>query len=207
MKNEIKIGNRKIGDGHPCFIIAEMSANHNQDFERAKQIVRAACESGVDAVKLQIYTPDTLTIDCSEDPFIIRDSNPDWNGKTLYELYKKAYMPWDWYPELKKIADSYKVILFSTVYDETAVDFLEKMNAPVYKIASFEITDIEFLKKVAKTKKPVIISRGMASLEEIGLAVSTLRENGTDEIAILHCVSSYPAKPEEMNLATIFYCE
>ncbi len=198
-----KIGNREIGSGNPCFIIAEMSANHNQDFERARQIVKAAAECGADAVKLQTYTSDTLTIDCSKKPFVIKGSNPDWNGKTLYELYKKAYMPWEWQPELKKIAEELGIILFSTAYDETAVDFLEKMNVPAYKIASFEIVDIKLLKKIASTKKPVILSRGMASLEDIELALLTLRENGASEIAILHCLSSYPAKPEKMNLATI----
>jgi len=198
-----KISNREIGSGNPCFIIAEMSANHNQDFERAKQIIKTACECGADAVKLQTYTPDTLTIDCSKEWFLVKDSNPDWKGKTLYDLYKKAYMPWDWYAELKKIADNYKVILFSTAYDETAVDFLEKMNAPAYKIASFEITDIELLKKIAKTKKPVILSRGMSTLDELKEAVRVLKENGSSNICILHCVSSYPAKLEQMNLSTI----
>jgi len=204
MKDEynFKIGNREIGLGNPVFIVAEMSANHNQNFERAKQIVKAACQCGVDAIKLQTYTPDTMTIDCSNKWFQV-DVNPAWKGRTLYELYKMTYTPWEWQPEIKKIAESYGVPLFSTAYDETAVDFLEKMNVPAYKIASFEVTDIELLKKVAKTKKPVIISRGMASLDELGLAISTLRENNASDIAVLHCVSSYPAKPEEMNLATI----
>jgi pseudaminic acid synthase len=199
--NYFKIGEREIGSGRPVFIVAEMSANHNQDFERAKKIVKTACECGVDAIKLQTYNPDTLTIDCSNKWFQVK-VNP-WKGKTLYELYKRAYTPWEWQPELKKISESYGVILFSTAYDETSVDFLEKMAVPAYKIASFEIIDIELLKKVAQTKKPVIISRGMASLEELELAISTLRENGASEIAVLHCVSSYPAKPEEMNLVTI----
>lgn len=197
-----KIGNRRIGVNQPVFIVAEISGNHNQSFERAKELIETACQCGVDAVKLQTYTPDTLTIDCSKKWFQIK-TNPDWKGKTLYELYKIAYTPWEWYPELKKIADKYGVILFSTPFDETAVDFLEKMNIPAYKIASFEMGDIELLKKVAKTKKPVIISRGMASLEELRLSISALRKSGASEIAVLHCISSYPAKPEEMNLATI----
>lgn len=197
-----KIGNKEIGPGKPVFIVAEMSGNHNQSFERAKEIVKTACESGADAVKIQTYTPDTLTIDCNKEWFQVK-VNPDWEGRTLYQLYKEAYTPWQWQPELKRTTDSYGIPLFSSAFDETAVDFLEKMGVPAYKVASFEIVDIELLKKIASTKKPVILSRGMASLEEIDLAVSTLRENGAPNIAVLHCVSSYPAKPEEMNLATI----
>lgn len=199
----LKIGNRKVGPGNPVFIIAEISANHNQDFKRAEKMIRIACECGVDAVKLQTYTPDTLTIDSSNKWFLIKDSNPDWNGKTLYELYKKAYMPWEWYSKLNKIAKKCGVILFSTAYDETSVDFLEKMNVPAYKVASFELNDTNLLVKIAKTGKPVFISKGMASLEETKTAVSILRANGASGIALLHCVSSYPAKLEDMNLATI----
>ena len=198
-----KIGNKEIGTGNTVFIIAEMSANHNQNLERAKEMIKSAAVAGADAVKLQTYTPDTLTIDCKKESFIVKDANPDWDGKTLYDLYKTAYLPWEWYSELRKTADDCGIIIFSTAYDATAVDFLEKMDVPAYKIASFEVNDIEFLKRVAKTGKPVIISKGMASIEEIELAISTLRENGTKDIALLHCVSSYPAKPEDMNLATI----
>lgn len=203
-KNNIgfKIGNRKIGPGQPVCIVAEISGNHNQNFKRAKELVRAACQCGADAIKLQTYTPDTITIDCSKKWFQVK-VNTAWKGRTLYQLYQMVYTPWEWQPELKKIANNYGVPLFSTAYDETAVDFLEKMGVPAYKIASFEVTDIELLKKVASTKKPVIISRGMASLEELKLAILTLRENGASKIAVLHCISSYPAKPEEMNLATI----
>ena len=143
-----------------------------------------------------------MTIDSNKKWFQVK-VNPAWKGKTLYELYGGAYTPWEWQPELKKLANSYGVILFSTAYDETSINFLEKMNVPAYKIASFEVTDIEFLKKIARTKKPVIISRGMSNLTELKQAISTLRKNGSDKIAILHCVSSYPAKPEEMNLSTI----
>ncbi len=200
-KYNFKIGNREIGPGNPVFIIAEISANHNQSFDRARELVKTACQCGADAIKLQTYTPDTLTLNSKEEPFQIKRGL--WKGKTLYDLYKQAYMPWEWQPELKKIAESYGVSLFSTPYDETAVDFLKKMEVPVYKIASFELIDIELLKKIANTKKPVILSRGMSSLEELELAISTLRENGAPAIAVLHCVSSYPAKPEEMNLATI----
>lgn len=202
-EHNFKIGNREIGPGNPVFIVAEMSANHNQDFEKAKKIIKAAADCGADAVKLQTYTPETLTIDCAKEHFIVKGSNPDWEGMTIYELYKKAYMPWEWQPKLKKIAEELGIILFSTAYDETAVDFLEKMDVLVYKIASFELTDIALLKKIATTRKPVIISKGMASLEEIEMAISTLRQNGASDIALLHCVSSYPAELEDMNLATI----
>jgi len=197
-----KIGNRKIGEDHPVFIVAEISGNHNQSFERAKELIRTACQSGADAIKLQTYTPETLTIDCSNKWFQVK-VNPAWKGRTLYELHREAYTPWEWQPELKKIAESRGVPFFSSVFDETAVDFCEKMGVPAYKVASFEIVDLELLKKIAGTKKPVIISRGMASLKELELALATLKENGTSQIAVLHCVSSYPAKPEEMNLATI----
>jgi len=197
-----KIRNRRIGPGHPVFIVAEISANHKGSFERAKELVKTACECGADAIKLQTYTPDTITIDCSNKYFRVK-VNDAWKGKTLYELYGEAYMPWEWQPALKKLASSFGVPLFSTPFDETSVGFLEKMGVPAYKVASFEIGDIGLLKKIASTKKPVIISRGMASLVELRLAISTLRKNGAKNIAILHCVSSYPAKPEEMNLATI----
>lgn len=197
---KFKIADKEIGDS--VFIIAEISANHNQSFEKAKELVEKACDCGVDAIKLQTYTPDTLTIDCEKEPFQVK-VNDDWKDKTLYQLYSEAYTPWEWQPELKKIANDRGVILFSTPFDVTAVDFLEKMDVPCYKVSSFEIGDLELLKKIAKTHKPVILSRGLASIEEIELAVSTLRENGTEDIAVLHCISSYPAKLDQMNLATI----
>ena len=198
----LKIGERKVGPGQPVFVIAELSGNHNQSFERAREMVKVACDCGVDAIKLQTYTADTLTIDSDKEWFQVK-VNPAWRGENLYQLYQKAYTPWEWQPELKKIAQDRGVILFSTPYDETAVEFLEKMEVPAYKVSSFEVTDTGLLKKIASTKKPVIMSRGMASLEELELAISTLRESGTEEVAILHCISSYPARPEEMNLATI----
>jgi len=197
-----KIGNSRIGPGHPVFIVVEISANHKGSFERAKELIKTACECGADAIKLQTYTADTLTINCSKKWFQVK-VNEAWKGKTLYELYKEAYTPWEWQPELKKIANSFGVPLFSTPFDETSVDFLEKMGVPAYKVASFEIGDIELLKKIASTKKPVIISRGMASLDELRLADSTLKKYGAPAVVILHCVSAYPAKPEEMNLLTI----
>lgn len=198
----LKIGKRTIGPGHPVLIVAEVSANHLQDFERAKKIVKTACQIGAGAIKLQTYTPDTLTLKSSKEPFQIK-VNPAWKRRTLYELYSQAYMPWEWHQELKEIAESYQVPLFSTAYDDTAVDFLEKLGVPAYKIASFEMTDLELLKKVAKTRKPVIMSRGMSDLEELTASLKTLRENGASEIAVLHCVSGYPTAIEEMNLVTI----
>ena len=204
---EIKIGNRFVGPGHPCFIVAEVSANHNQSFDRAVDIIKAAASAGADAVKLQTYTPDTMTISSDKGWFLVdsQDSPGSWKGRTLYELYKTAYTPWEWQPRLKKIADDLGLILFSTPFDETAVDFLKKMNVPCYKIASYEATDVPLLKKIASTGKPVIISVGFASLGEVREAVDTLREGGTREIIVLHCVTAYSDKPryEDMNLRTI----
>ncbi|MBU4348444.1 pseudaminic acid synthase [Patescibacteria group bacterium] len=201
--NLLKIGNKYIGEDHPIFVIAEISGNHNQSFSKAKKIVEEACKAGVDAIKLQTYTADTLTIDCDNKWFQVGGTNKEWQGQTLYSLYKKAYTPWQWQPKLQKIAKKYGVILFSTPFDSSAVDFLEKMKVPAYKVASFEIGDLELLKKIGSTKKPVIISRGMANLEEIKLAVKTLKNAGASSVAVLHCVSSYPADPEEMNISTI----
>ncbi|MCX6762608.1 MAG: pseudaminic acid synthase [Candidatus Moranbacteria bacterium] len=195
-------GIRKIGDRQPCFVIAEMSGNHNQDIKKAFKIIDAVADAGADAVKLQTYTADTITIDCDKKYFQVK-VNDAWKGQTLYDLYKKAYTPWDWQPRLKEYAEKKGLVLFSTPFDNTAVDFLEKMKVELYKVASFEVVDIPLLERIGKTKKPVIMSRGMASAEEIELAIKTLKDNGSPQVAILHCVSSYPAKPEEMNLATI----
>ncbi len=195
-------GKRKIGPGQPVFIVAEMSGNHNQSFTRAKKIIDAAAQAGVDAVKLQTYTADTLTIDSDKKYFQVRTKN-SWSGETLYSLYQKAYTPWAWQPKLKKYAEKKGLFLFSTPFDETAVDWLEKMNMQLYKVSSFEIIDIPLLERIGKTKKPVIISRGAATAPEIQLAIKTLKASGAPHIAVLHCVSSYPAIPEEMNLATI----
>lgn len=194
-------GIRVIGPGHPAFIIAEVSGNHNQSYKKALQIIDAAIKAGVDAIKLQTYTPDTLTINSKKKWFKI--TKGPWKGKTLYELYGTAYTPWDWQARLKKYAEARGVMLFSTPFDETAVDFLEDLKVQAYKVASFEIVDIGLLKKIGQTKKPVIVSRGMASVEEIRLAVKTLYKYGSPQVAILHCVSEYPADSEDMNLATI----
>lgn len=199
---ETSNGLRKIGEGQPCFVIAEMSGNHNQDINKAFKIIDAIADAGADAVKLQTYTADTITIDCDKEYFQVK-VNDAWKGQTLHDLYEKAYTPWDWQPKLKEYAEKKGLILFSTPFDGTAVDFLEKMEVALYKVASFEVVDIPLLEKIGKTKKPVIMSRGMASAEELELAVKTLKDNGSPQVAVLHCVSSYPAKPEEMNLATI----
>ena len=201
MAQEIKINNRRIGPGRPVYIVAEMSANHNQDFDQAIKIIKAAGEAGADAVKLQTYTPDTMTIDCDNEYFRIKGTI--WEGKNLYQLYAEAFTPWEWQPKLKKIAESLGLDFFSTPFDATAVDFLEKMEVAVHKVASFELVDLPFLKKIGATGKPVIMSTGMATLAEIDEAVRTLRRAGCKDLALLKCVSAYPAPPEEMNLRTI----
>lgn len=195
-------GLRQIGPGQPVFIIAEMSANHGHEIKKAFRIIDAAAKAGVDAIKLQTYTADTITLNSEKKYFQIK-VNKAWKGQSLYSLYKKAYTPWEWLPKLKKYAESKGLIFFSSVFDNTSVDFLEKMNVALYKVASFEVVDIPLLERIGRTKKPVIMSRGMASLEELKLAIQTLNKAGCPAIALLHCVSSYPAKYEEMNLKTI----
>lgn len=202
MASSIEIGKRRSGIGYPTYIVAEMSANHNQDFDQAVKILRAAKEAGADAVKLQTYTPDTMSIRSDKEYFRIGKGTL-WEGKTLYDLYSEAYMPWEWQPKLKKIANELGIGLFSTAFDPTAVDFLEEMGVPVHKIASFEIVDIPLIEKMAKTGKPLIISTGMATLSEIEEAVQAARNAGATQIALLKCTSAYPAPPEEINLRTI----
>jgi len=198
----VEIGDKVIGIGHPVYIIAEMSANHNQDFDQAVALLRAAKDAGVDAIKLQTYTPDTLTIPCNNEYFRIGKGTL-WEGRNLYDLYGEAYTPWEWQPKLQAITQKLGLDFFSTAFDDTAVDFLEEMNVPAYKIASFEIVDIPLIKKVARTGKPLIISTGMASLGEIEEAVQAARGAGATQIALLKCTSAYPSPPEEMNLRTI----
>jgi len=202
MNKSIRIGNRIVGTGEAVFIIAEVSANHNQDFDTAKAIIAAAKEAGADAVKMQTYTADTLTIDCDNDYFHIKKGTL-WVGKTLYNLYKEAYTPWEWQPDLKRYAEDLGMIWFSTAFDFTAVDFLEGLNVPVHKIASFENVDSPLIEKMGNTGKPVLISCGMANLGEIEEAVIAGRKAGADGIALLKCTSAYPAPYEEMNLRTI----
>lgn len=197
----IEIQGRRIGLGHPTYIIAEISANHDQSFDQAVKILRAAHAAGADAVKIQTYTADTLTINCDSPLFQIRGGL--WDGTTLHELYQEAYTPWEWQPELKRIADEIGVTLFSSPFDDSAVDFLEEMQVPAYKIASFELVDTALLRRVARTGKPIILSTGLATLAEIDEAVRTLRDAGAEQIALLKCTSAYPASPEEINLRTI----
>jgi pseudaminic acid synthase len=198
----MQIRERQIGTGSRVYIIAEMSANHGYSLQKALEIVRAAKDAGADAIKLQTYTADTLTIDCSRPEFMVGKGSL-WEGRSLYGLYAEGYTPWEWQPELKKEAESLGLHCFSSPFDDTAVDFLEGMNVPAHKIASFELVDAELLKKVAATGKPVILSTGMATFEEIAEAVRTLRANGCTQLALLKCTSAYPSLPEDMNLRTI----
>lgn len=200
-------GERRIGSGYPCFIVAEVSANHGQDLKKAEEIIRRAAAAGADAIKLQTYLPSTMTIDCDAEPFLVQgEVGPgEWKNQTLYELYKKAYTPWEWHPGLQKLTEDLGMVFFSTPFDETAVDFLEKLDVPLYKIASYELTDIPLLKRVAKTGKPVIFSTGFGNLDEVTEAAQTLREHGVKQIAILHCVTHYSKDPDEghTNLSTM----
>lgn len=198
---EIVINGRAIGPGHPVYIIAEMSANHGQNFDQAVRIIEAAAVAGADAVKLQTYTPDTITIPCDNQYFRIKGTI--WEGRTLYDLYQEACTPWEWQPRLKQIADQLGIALFSTPFDAAAVEYLEEMNVPAHKVASFELVDLALLEKVGATGKPVIMSIGMASLAEIDEAVATLWRAGAGGIALLKCTSAYPASATEMNLRTI----
>src|SRR5579885_1894376 len=197
----ITINGREVGPGHPTYIIAEMSANHNNSLEEALRLIRVAKDCGADAVKLQTYTPDTITIDCRNEHFLIKDTI--WEGKNLYELYGEAYTPWEWHEQLFAEARKVGIDCFSTPFDATAVDFLEQMDPPIYKIASFELVDIPLIKKVASTGKPMIMSTGMATLDEIRDAVEAARSAGAKEIVLLKCNSGYPAPPDEMNLSSI----
>ena len=196
------ISGRSIGPGYPCYVIAEMSGNHGQDFDKAVELVRAAKEVGADAVKLQTYTAETITIDSRRPEFMIGKGSL-WEGRNLYELYGEAFTPWEWQPKLKAVAEELGLHCFSTPFDDSAVDFLEGMSVPAHKIASFELVDTGLLRKVACTGKPVIMSTGMATKEEILEAVKTLYGAGCTQLALLKCTSAYPSLPEDMNLRTI----
>jgi len=202
MSSQIKIGARAIGAGSPVYVIAEVSANHHQNFDQAVKIVRAAKEAGADAVKLQTYTADTITIACNREPFRVGGGTV-WDGRYLHELYSEAYTPWEWQPQLKQIANDLGMDCFASAFDDSAVDFLENLGVPAHKIASFELVDIPLIQKMARTQKPLIMSTGMATEEEIEEAVQAARQAGAGEIALLKCTSAYPARPEEMNLRTI----
>lgn len=201
-QHEIVIQGRPIGPDHPVYVIAELSANHRQNFDQAVAIIRAAKDAGADAIKLQTYTANTITLDCRTGPFVVGEGTI-WNGRNLHDLYHEAHTPWDWQPKLKEIADGLGLHCFSSPFDVTAVDFLEHMTVPAYKIASFELVDIPLIEKVARTSKPMIMSTGMGTLSEIDAAVRAFRTAGGCELALLKCTSAYPARADEMNLRTI----
>ncbi|MDP1636458.1 MAG: pseudaminic acid synthase [Gallionellaceae bacterium] len=199
----IKIGNREIGAGHAPFVIAEMSGNHNQSLDRALEIVEAAAKSGAHALKIQTYTPDTMTIDLDEREFHISDPNSLWSGTSLYKLYGEAYTPWEWHKPIFDRARELGIIAFSTPFDDTAVDFLESLDVPCYKIASFENTDLPLIRRVAATGKPLIISTGMATVSELDETVRAARGAGCKDLILLKCTSTYPATAGNTNILTI----
>lgn len=201
MRTHLTIAGRRVGPGEPVFIVAEMSANHGQDESRAVEILEAAKDAGADAIKLQTYTADTITIDCDRPEFQI--SGGPWDGRTLHSLYGEAFTPWEWHGRLKQAAERLGLVLFSSPFDDTAVDFLEGLGMPAYKIASFEVVDLPLIRRVARTGRPIILSTGMATIEEIEEAVGTVRDAGGNELALLKCTSAYPAPPDEMNLRAI----
>ena len=213
MKTSFQISHRDVGLGYPPFVIAEMSGNHNQSLERALQIVEAAAKAGAHALKLQTYTADTMTLDIAEGEFFIADPGSLWKGSSLYQLYQQAYTPWEWHEAIFKRCQALGMLCFSSPFDATAVDFLESLGVPCYKIASFENTDLPLIRKVASTGKPIIISTGMATTAELDDAVRTAREAGCRDLVLLKCTSSYPASPTNSNIATIphmrelFQCE
>ena len=196
-----KVVDKKINKMSPVFIVAEISGNHGQDFNRAVSLIKKAKECGVDAVKFQTYTPDTITLDSANKYFKVR--HPKWGGQTLYQLYKKSYTPWSWFKKLKKTADELGLVFFSTAFDKTAVDFLEELNVPFHKVASFELVDLPLIEYMANTGKPIMMSTGMATLSEIKEAVYIAKRSGVKKVYLLKCVSGYPADPQEMNLHTI----
>jgi len=198
-----QIGNRRIGKEYPPFIIAEMSGNHNQSLERALRLVDAAADAGAHALKIQTYTADTMTLDIDEGEFLIDNPASLWKGKSLYKLYQEAYTPWEWHEAIFRRCRERGIVGFSTPFDETAVDFLESLGVPCYKIASFENTDIPLIRKVAATGKPLIISTGMATLAELDETVRVAREAGCKDLILLKCTSTYPAEPTDSNLLTI----
>ena len=202
MDRIFNIGDRKIGGNNKTFIITELSANHLHNYDKAVKLIKEAAKAGVDAIKLQTYTADTITINCDNEYFQINKGTL-WDGRTLYDLYKEAYTPWEWQPKLKKIAEEEGLICFSSPFDKTSVDFLESMDVPAYKVASFEITDIPLIEYIASKGKPVIISTGVAGLCDIDEAIKACKKEDNDQIALLKCTSSYPAPYEDINLKTI----
>jgi len=203
MNPAIEIGGRPLGRAHPPFVVAEMSGNHNQSFERALAIVEAAAAAGADAIKLQTYTADTMTLPISEREFLIEDEGSLWRGSSLHELYQRAHTPWEWHAPLMRRAAELGTLCFSTPFDDTAVDFLETLAVPAYKIASFEIVHLPLIRKVAATGKPMFISTGMSTLEEIDEAIRAAREGGARNLILMKCTSTYPASPENSNVLAI----
>lgn len=206
MIEPIVVGGRPVGPGHPVFVVAELSANHGHDLDRAVAMLAAARDAGADAVKIQTYTPDTMTIPSAGPQFTIGPGTP-WEGRTLHDLYAEAHTPWGWHPRLQEEAARLGVLLFSSPFDASAVDFLESLEMPAYKIASFELVDLPLIRRAARTGRPLILSTGMASLDEIEDAVAAARGAGAQGLALLKCTSAYPAPPEDMNLATIPWLE
>ena len=202
MNKSIEIGGHVIGMDSPTFVIAEMSANHLMDYDRAIAIMRAAKDAGADAIKIQTYTPDTITLNC-DDPCFQITQGTIWDGTTLYKLYQTAYTPWEWQPKLKEAAESMGLVFFSSPFDLSSIDFLEELNVPVYKVASFEMNDIPFIRKIARTVKPVIMSTGVSYLADIELALRTCKEEGNENVILLKCCSAYPSPYEDINLRTI----
>ena len=209
----MRIGSIEIGVEHPPLVIAELSGNHNQSLERALELVEAAAESGVRVIKLQTYTPDTITLDSNKPGFVIADESSPWAGQNLYQLYREAHTPWEWHKPIIDRACELGMLWFSSPFDETAVEFLEQLDTPAYKIASFENCDLGLIKKIVSTGKPIILSTGMATLSELDQAVETIRSGGCDEFALLKCTSTYPANPKNSNVRTVshlremFKCE
>lgn len=202
----IKIGNKNVGEGQPAMIVAELSGNHNGDYNRAVEIIHAAAEAGADAVKLQTYTADTITIDCNK-PWFMTSEGSLWEGRTLHDLYKEAYTPWEWHEGLMKEAHNLGLECFSSPFDPTAVDYLENLNVPAYKIASFEINDIPLIRKIAKLHKPMIFATGIAYEEDIKLALDTCKEEGNENVILLKCVSAYPTPYSMVNLRMMQYLQ
>jgi pseudaminic acid synthase len=202
MDKRIRIGKRYVGEGEKTFVVAEVSANHLQDYGRAEAIIKAAAQAGVDAVKLQTYTPDTITLDCDNDYFQITQGTI-WDGTTLHKLYEEAYTPWEWQPRLMEYANGLGLECFSSPFDATAVDFMKEMDMPAYKVASFEINDIPLIRKIAGLGKPVILATGIAYLEDMERALQVCKEEGNEQVVLLKCTSAYPSPYEEMNLKVI----
>ena len=205
MRDSIFINGREIFKGQKPYLIAELSANHNGSIDRAKSLIASAKDNGADAVKLQTYTPDTITLKEYSEQFLIKDGQ--FKGRYLYDLYSEAFLPWEWHSELFDFASSIGITIFSTPFDETAVDFLESLGTPAYKIASFELTDLPLIKRVAQTQKPIILSTGMGTFEEIRQAVEAIKSTGNFQIVVLRCVSGYPSDPADYNLVTLMELE